>query len=395
MKLNNFAILVVFFYVMGCSKSDDTERLVINDDDNDEVVDENGGDGETNSEETSILYTATTALKDASTFKIGNIVSASKLSSNASNDSFKLVLNAEFNSITAENDMKMNAMFPAAGTYDWSRGDVIVAYAKANGIRVHGHALIWHPSYAVPDWLENFTGTDEAFETHIENYIKATVAHFAEATFSDGTSVVASWDVVNEAFTEGGYKGVFSKRLGADYVAKCFQWAREADANVKLFYNDYSLESSGSKVQQVVAMVNDFQSRNPQIPIDGIGSQMHINYKSPDLNTIKENTNALVKTGLLVHISELDMSVNRDAVLTDLTLERAIAQKKHYYDIVMYYKSIPSNQQFGITLWGMRDSDSWLLPFHNNNNEWPLLFDDAYNYKIAHKGFAEALVKAN
>ena len=93
------------------------------------------------------------ALKSAASFPIGNIVSANRLS--GSDNNFTTLLNKEFNSITAENDMKMAAMFTGPNTYDFSKGDAIVAYAKTNGFRVHGHALVWH---ALPVMTIGFLG---------------------------------------------------------------------------------------------------------------------------------------------------------------------------------------------------------------------------------------------
>ncbi|WP_338359739.1 endo-1,4-beta-xylanase, partial [Yeosuana marina] len=222
-----------------------------------------------------------------------------------------------------------------------------------------------------------------------KGYIKATVAHFASIKASTGESVVESWDVVNEAFTSDAVAAVFNTRIGTDYVAKCFTWAREADPNVKLFYNDYSLGSQASKASQVVDMVNTFKTNST--PIDGIGMQMHIDYQYPDLTTLTDNVTMLKNTGLLIHFSELDMTVNKDKTLTSLTTNRANAQKERYKQIAAIYKTIPAGQQFGITFWGMRDSDSWLLSFLNNQNEWPLLFYSNYGYKDAYIGFLEGL----
>lgn len=56
-------------------------------------------------------------LKEVATFPVGNIVSASRLS--GSDVNFTTLLNKEFNSITAENDMKMGAMFTGPNTYDF------------------------------------------------------------------------------------------------------------------------------------------------------------------------------------------------------------------------------------------------------------------------------------
>ena len=334
-----------------------------------------------------LTYEPTASLKSVAAYPIGMIVSAQKL---LNDTTFKTYLNTDFNSITAENDMKMANMFKGAGNYDFSDGDVIVAYAKANGFRVFGHALIWHRS--VPGWLRNFNGSDAEFEGLIEAYIKATVTHFAqEKSTINGqeVSVVAGWDVVNEAFTEAARNDLFRQRLGSDYVAKCFQWAREADADVKLFYNDYNLESQQSKMLEVTSMIDDFKSRN--IPIDGVGLQMHIDYINPSRQQIQSNVDLLLEKNVLIHFSELDMTVNRSGSLKALSYQRALAQEERYRQVVELYNTISPEKRFGITLWGMRDTDSWLLNFHDNPFEYPLLFDASYNYKIAHRGFFEGL----
>lgn len=323
-------------------------------------------------------------LKAAASYPIGNIVSASRLA--GTDVTFRTILNKEFNSITAENDMKMGAMFPGPNTYDYSKGDAIVAYAKANGFRVHGHALVWHAS--IPNWLKNYTGTDLEFEALIKAYVKNTVAHFAVEKNSAGKSIVESWDVVNEAFTSDAEKEVFNKRI-PNYLAKCFIWAREADPNVKLFYNDYNLESQSNKVASVITMVSTFKTN--ATPIDGIGMQMHIDYQYPSWETMNSNLTTIMNTGLLVHFSELDMTTNKNKVLTTFTTERSNEQKTRYKEIAYLFQKVPAAQRFGITFWGMRDSDSWLLSFNNNPNEWPLLFDSNYGYKPAFAGFIEGL----
>ena len=334
-----------------------------------------------------LTYEPTASLKSVAAYPIGMIVSAQKL---ANDSTFKTYLNTDFNSITAENDMKMANIFKGAGNYDFSDGDVIVAYAKANGFRVFGHALIWHSS--VPGWLRNFNSSDAEFETLIEAYIKATVTHFAQEKITingQEVSVVAGWDVVNEAFTETAKNELFRQRLGSDYVAKCFQWAREANADVKLFYNDYNLESQQSKMLEVTTMIDDFKSRN--IPIDGVGLQMHIDYINPSRQQIQSNVDLLLEKNVLIHFSELDITVNRSGSLKALSYQRALAQEERYRQVVELYNNISPEKRYGITLWGMRDTDSWLLNFHDNPYEYPLLFDASYNYKIAHRGFSEGL----
>ena len=325
-------------------------------------------------------------LKDFADFKIGNIVSATKLaSSSAGNVKFREVLGNDYNSITAENDMKMANMFPSPDTYDWSDGDAIVAYAKENNLRVHGHALVWHSS--IPGWLSSFQGTDAEFEAQIQGYVKATVAHFALEKDAEGNSVVTGWDAVNEYFDGGAIRSsLFTQRIGEDYINKIFTWAREADSDVKLFYNDFNVAGEPVKRAKIIALVNDMISNN--IPIDGVGMQMHFNYDWPT-SDIPLAIQQISDLGLLVHASELDVRANPNSDITNLTQERAAQQATQYKNTAYYYTTtVPANQQYGITIWGFRDQDSWRF---NNGNDWPLLYDNDFNTKASYNGFVEGL----
>jgi endo-1,4-beta-xylanase len=336
------------------------------------------------------VYEATQNLKDIVDFPIGNIVSASKLaSSSADNLTFKSLLNQEYNSITAENDMKMANMFTGPDTYDFSDGDAIVDYAIANGLRVHGHALIWHAS--IPNWLNNFGGTDAEFEAQVEAYVKATVAHFAQATDGEGNPIVVSWDVVNEYWDGTAVRNsLFSQRIGTDFHKKAFQWAREADPDVKLFYNDFNIAGEVGKRNAIINMVSNFE--NEGIPIDGIGMQMHLNHDWPT-SDLPISIQDISNTGLLVHVSELDVKVNFSDDIDDFTEERATAQEVQYQRAGYYYTTIvPPAQQFGLTLWGFRDQDSWL---YEGGSDWPLLYDNDFNTKISHRGLVAGLSGVN
>ncbi|WP_053975461.1 endo-1,4-beta-xylanase [Mangrovimonas xylaniphaga] len=331
-------------------------------------------------------------LQDQVNFPIGNTVSAAELaSSSATNTAFKEVLLNDYNSITAGNDMKMYNMYMGPNSYDWSDGDAIVAYAKDNDLRVHGHTLLWHPEYAIPNWLENFSGTDAEFETLIKDYIQAAVAHFADALDDDGNPIVQSWDVVNEGYDGGALRStLFQQRIGDDYIAKAFQWAREADPDVKLFYNDYNIAGTPAKRAAILNMVSEFQ--NNGTPIDGIGMQMHLNHDWPT-SDLPLAIQEIANTGLLVHVSELDVKVNYADDLTELTAERAALQSDQYQRVSYYYKTIvPTNQQFGITVWGVRDVDSWL---YDNGTEWPLMYDADFEPKPAYDGFKDGLNGTN
>ncbi|GAA0713707.1 hypothetical protein GCM10009430_05850 [Aquimarina litoralis] len=293
----------------------------------------------------------------------------------------------EFSSITAENDMKMASIFTGIDgsgniIYDWSKIDALIDYAEDNNLNVHGHTLIWHRS--IPEALENFTGTDQEFEDLIEQYITD--------VFTRYQGRINSWDVVNEAIDDDASiqwrNTLFLQRMGDNYVEKCFAFARAADPNVKLFYNDYNMTFDGTKRGKVLDMVDDLLASDL---IDGVGYQMHIDYNFPTKEEIQQATDELVAKDVLVHFAELDVKLNAANDLTDLTEERSQAQRQRVREVVEIFNAIPQNKKYAITVWGLKDDDTWLIPENNGRPEWPLLFDESFERKPAYLGFLEGL----
>lgn len=319
------------------------------------------------------------SLKDAATtFSVGMVTRSAWVNGGGQHTE---ILKNEFNNLTSEFEMKMNIMYPSQGNYDFSAADVIVNFAQANDMNVHGHALIWHS--ATPDWVNNFSGTDDEFEAMVKDYITTTVNRYK--------GKVRSWDVVNEAIDDGGgnplRNTVFRQKMGDDYVKKCFQWARDADPDVLLFYNDYNMAASPGKRAAMFALVDGLGNL-----VDGVGAQMHISYNGPSASEIQSVADGTVSRGLKLHFSELDIRTNPegDGSLTSLSNEKANQQQAKYKEVVQIYNSIPLDNKFALTVWGLRDNESWLLNFWGVP-DWPLMFDEDYNQKKAYTGFLEGL----
>ncbi len=314
-------------------------------------------------------------LKTVSPFKVGAITSGRKIREDAAH---RAALTRHFNSVTAENDMKMRAMRPGATTFYWTDADDIVNFAYGNGLRVHGHALIWHES--IPGWMTTYSGTATDWDNLIKTHIQTIVTRYR--------GKVASWDVVNEAFNYDGSlrNSLFYQKLGSDYLAKCFRWAREADPNVLLFYNDFDLESSASKLTAVKNLIDNLRSRG--IAIDGVGSQTHVTIGASTGN-IASVFAQLAAKNVQAHLSELDVRTNSSS--STFTAQLAYDQRVKVKEIVAAYKSNTSTaNQFGITMWGIRDNESWINSFFGGTY-WPLLMDENYAEKPSYYGFQEGV----
>jgi len=318
-------------------------------------------------------------LKQFTGFPLGVSIDAELL---LKNKVYRNLVAKEFNSITAENNMKMYRIHAEQNRYDFAMGDSIVAFAQRNKMRIHGHTLVWFDGTA--DWLKKFKGTDVEFSNEVKKHIQTVVSHYK--------GKVNSWDVVNEYLSHNGdsvRNCVFSRRMGNDYMAQCFRWAHEADSNALLIYNEYGMEWSESKLLGVIRIANDFKKRG--IPLDGLGVQFHLkifNSNERIAHVLKE----LSKTGLKIHISELDMMVNTTnsaSLVYNDSLKKA-QQEKYLFVFDAYRKYIPDNQKYGITFWNVGDKDTWLRPTYKIM-EYPLLFDENYERKAVYNALLDRM----
>jgi endo-1,4-beta-xylanase len=320
-------------------------------------------------------------LKEAVKFPLGASVNPRMLNEN---EAYRNIAANEWNSLTAENHMKMMLIHPAADRFDFSKGDEILNFGAATGKRMHGHTLVWHNQ--VPQWMKDFQGDQKAWESLLKTHIQTVVSHYK--------GKIAGWDVVNESFLDDGSlrPTLWSEHI-PDYIAKSFQWAHEADPKAILFYNDYGQDGKPKKMQAILDLVKELKRR--EIPIHGLGLQMHINVDSKR----KELQEVLVKsveTGLKIHLSELDIAVNPKNN-PDFVYEEKVAsaQAEQFNYVFKSYAAVPAAQQYGITFWNISDKDSWLRGYFKRPKEYPLLFDDNYSKKPAYTNLINSLHTSN
>ncbi|VBB48393.1 Beta-1,4-xylanase [uncultured Paludibacter sp.] len=207
---------------------------------------------------------------------------------------------------------------------------------------------------------------------------------------------VHAWEVVNEPMKEGGSLRdgnvtdasdddfYWVKYLGKDYAVTAFKLVRELDPSVKLFINDYNLESSPAKLDGLIEYVGYIESKGAVV--DGIGTQMHITLASTDTANVASMFKKLAATGKLIKITELDVRLGTNSP----TADQLIAQGDMYRLVLdMYMKYIPAAQRYGVTVWCVSDNEKeheYWLP-----DESPNLWNINYERKPAYKGFADGL----
>jgi endo-1,4-beta-xylanase len=264
----------------------------------------------------------------------------------------------EFNMATPENEMKPDATEPTEGTFTFSAGDQVYNWATSHGMKVRGHTLVWHSQ--IPSWMQNLSGS-AATLAGMEEHINGVMAHYK--------GELPYWDVVNEAFNEDGTRrsDVWQNNIGNSYIEQAFQTARAADSSAKLCYNDYNIENwSYAKTQGVYNMVKDFKSRG--IPIDCVGFQTHMTGGSSLPSSFQTTLSNFAALGVDVALTEVDVTNADVTQYTNLTKA-----------------CLAVSRCVGITVWGVRDSDSW------RSGESPLLFDASGNPKPAYTAVLNAL----
>ena len=168
---------------------------------------------------------------------------------NVTNAEQQALIKQEFNSITCENDMKPEPTEPREGEFNWENADRIANFCRANGIKLRGHCLMWHSQ--IGRWMLGDNPTKEVFYERMRKHIHAIVTRYKD--------IVYCWDVVNEAMednanaTDPYRQSAMYKLCGDEFIAKAFQFAREADPNALLFYNDYN-ECDPVKSQRIFNM---------------------------------------------------------------------------------------------------------------------------------------------
>lgn len=258
----------------------------------------------------------------------------------------------------------------------------------------------------------------EILTAEMERWIKGMM----EATAGQ----VKAWDVVNEAISGGplgqrydlqhaatgsgdqSNKFYWQDYLGDNFVRIPVKFARKYFAEnggnpeeLKLFINDYNLESDwddNQKLKSLIQWIEQWES-DGETKIDGIGSQMHIKcYMNPETQASNEQHvvkmfELMAATGKLVRITELDMGLcdeNGNTVKTeDVTFEQHQAMAKFYKFVIdKYFEIVPLSQQYGICQWAQTDSPE--------GSGWrpgePIgLWDLNYSRKPAYGGFADGL----
>jgi endo-1,4-beta-xylanase len=307
----------------------------------------------------------------------------------------------QFNSLTAENDMKPDALQKVKGTFTFERADKIVAFAQQHDMKMIGHTLVWHqqsPAWMYADENKQPLSREAALE-NMRAHIHGVVKHYK--------GKVKGWDVVNEAIGDSEpylRDTPARKAIGDDFVIKAFQFAHEADPDAELYYNDYNIEQV-YKRPKALRLLNELKDAG--VKLDGVGIQGHWLITS-DLKEIEDGIKAIADLGLKVMITEMDVDPlpRRKGGGADISateregldpykeglpadVQRKLADR--YRALFAIFAKYPVTR---VTLWGVDDGTSWLnsWPVKGRTNH-PLLWDRQLQPKPALTAVIESLQK--
>jgi GH35 family endo-1,4-beta-xylanase len=285
------------------------------------------------------------------------------------------LIKSQFNVITPENSMKPGPVHPQENSWNWTQPEALVNFCRESNLKTMGHCLVWH-SQTNP-WF--FEGADrELALARLRDHIHTLVGHFKGR--------IAGWDVVNEAINDGAGatdgENLRATRwlqiIGPDYLTQAFKFAREADPDVALHYNDYNIES-GPKHTSSLLLFKRLISEGA--PITTVGIQGHWSVTSINAQKLEEIERAIddyKALKLKVAISELDLTMagagggqlgggQRGASIPatpEALAEQAAAYAKLFTLFLKHRDSVNR-----VTFWGLNDRRSW------RRGQNPLVFD--------------------
>ena len=328
------------------------------------------------------------------------------------------LVQAQFNHVVAENEMKWGSLHPRAGKegYDWTAADALVEFGVKNNMEVAGHTLVWHSQ--TPNWVFEGTfvppgGGDKpkpaaetppppappgarrgpggfpGFRAFDLDGPRATRGELLERMRDHIHTVmgrykgkVKVWDVVNEAIADNGEevlrKSPWSVIVGPDFVEKAFQFAHEADPGAILRYNDYGLENPAKRAK-LIKLIKPLLEK--KVPVHVIGTQAHVNV-AITFETMEQSLAEMKTLGLPIHVTELDVNgamggqrgfgadIGGNAAATDGGLV-AEADKKLTEAYTGIFKAFIKHKDALklVVFWGPNDANSW------RSRGRPLLFD--------------------
>lgn len=259
-------------------------------------------------------------------FRFGSAVNAGELD----NPQYTQFFLEHFNMATPENAWKWYATEGfAQGFENYNNADAFRDFCVANGIKIHGHTILWAVQQFVPNWVQALTG--QALQDAVDNRVQSVVTRF------DGA--VDAWDVNNEML----HGNFYESRLGPGFRPALFQQVAALDPDVPLFVNDYNIFTE-NEIEDYIVQINDLLAAGT--PISGIGVQGHYS-RVVDPFELRAQFDRLGSLGIPIRITEYDNILNG-------TVQQKADSLEAMYRVAFSHPSVEA-----ISLWGFWAGSHW------------------------------------
>jgi endo-1,4-beta-xylanase len=314
----------------------------------------------------------------------------------------------EFDQTTLSNQMGAIVTRDGYGVvnYNYTALDGYVDYATSKGLAMHLQCLfypltVYTTGESVPGFMPRFLPLLPNVTQQDKDYFKKIVMDYLTAVVTRYKGKIRGYVVINEVFKDNGTGANntwLRRRFSSDaelytFIGEMYKTCHAADPNAILFYNDYYQEESTAKGILIKNQLNAWLAAG--VPISGYGLQFHT-VAGKSKAAMQDALALAATTGLKIHMSELDVSVNNEDIHRGpITTSMLLAQRTTFKEAAEAYKtSIPKAQQYGITMWDTNDAKSWFIGAGlrpNTKFEASCMYDANYGRKPAYYGFAEGL----
>src|SRR5690625_2415495 len=249
--------------------------------------------------------------------------------------------------ITPENEGKWGSVEGSRDNYNWGPLDAIYDYARAHGIPVKGHTLVWGSQQ--PNWIDGLSPAEQRAE--IEEWIR---------DYCDRYPDTAMMDVVNEALDSHAPANYARSAFGNDWITESFRLARQYCPNTILIYNDFNFMTwdTDAIMDLIRPAVNSGY-------VDAIGVQAHGLY-SPRVWSAQEiqgKLDQISTLGLPIYVSEYDIEATND--------QTQLEYMQMHFPVFYNHPNV-----VGITIWGYVVGATWREGtglMHSNGQQRPAM----------------------
>ncbi len=308
-------------------------------------------------------------------------------SSLASNKEFAAIFAKQCGILVPDYDLKWDTVRPTPNSFDFTKSDWLLNFARTHGILFRGHNLVWYQ--ALPKWFKEVVNRQNA-EQFLVEHIQTVVKHYA--------GKVHSWDVVNEVIdpdnkrSDGLGASPWLDFLGIDYIELAFRAAAQADPKALLVYNEdglqYDIPKHEARRTAVLKLLEHLKSRGTPIHALGMESHLHGHETHVNAKKLRKFLADVASLGLKILITELDVTDQKLPKNRDIRDRIVASAYEDYLSVVLDEPAV-----IAVLTWGLSDRYTWLSKYAPRADNLPvrtLPLDSNLKPKLAWNAIARA-----